>query len=92
MSEKEFSINDMALEGKKEPEKKLDMSLTDLNFAEVATRISTTFPDQDINKVDEKVDIVKMASGGYNLGDTALKDCTPDDLNRIDAFLKSKKG
>lgn len=90
MSKKKFDIEDMALEGE-EKTRKLDMELESPSPVETAARIKEIYPDQNIIKVDEKVDIMKMASGDYKFGNTLLKDCTPDDLNKIDEFLKKKE-
>ena len=90
MSENKFDIDDMALEDNEQSEK-LDMDLESLSPVEIAARIKESFPDANIIKVNDKTDLVKMASGSYSLGDTALKDCTPDELNEIDNFLKSKE-
>lgn len=85
------TIKDMSLND--EPKKEnLDMNLESPSPVEIEARIKEAYPNQDIIKVNDKTSLMRMASGGYKFGDTSLEDCTPDDLNKIDTFLKSKGG
>lgn len=87
----EFDVNDMALEeetkGKGED---LDMSLETLSPVAIGARIAKLFPDEDIIKVDEKSELLKMASGDYRFNETALKDLTVEELSKVEDFLKDK--
>lgn len=84
-------IDDMALEDEEKVEPLPEMSLDSPSAVEIGIRLAKAFPGEDVIKFDEKTSLLKMASGGYRFGDCNLKDCTVDDLNKIDEFLKKKE-
>lgn len=86
----DFDFDEMALEDE-EPERKLDMDLESPTPSEIEARIKKLFPNEDIIKVDEKFELLRMAAGNYRLNNTALEDLTVADLKRLDDFLKTKE-
>lgn len=85
-------IKDMSLLDKEKETKKFDMSLESPASSDLEARIKKSFPEDNIIRIDEKTEILKMASGNYRLNDTEIKDLNSTELNRIDLFLKSKEG
>jgi len=89
--ENEFSIDDMALDEESQEKEEFDMSLESRSSSEIEAKIRAVFPDQDVIKVEEGLEIMKMASGGYTVNNKSLKDLRAEDLNKIDDFLSKKR-
>lgn len=88
MSEEKFNVDDMALEGDEKSEK-FNMELESPAPSEIEARIKELLPHKDIIEIEADFKLVKMASGNYVLNyKTPLEDLTPEDLNKIDKYLK----
>lgn len=92
MSNDKF-IDDMSLEGKPEKPEKLDMELESPSALEIGVKLREIFPYENTIEVETGFKLVKMAAGNYTLNNkTPLEDLTAKDLNKINGFLKSRKG
>ena len=89
--ENEFNIDDMALDEESQEKEEFDMGLESRSPFEIEAKIKEMFPDQDVIKVEEGLEIMKMASGDYTVNNKLLKDLRAEDLNKIDDFLSKKR-
>lgn len=90
MSEEKFSVEDMSLETDKDD--RLDMDLEGPDSVEIGDRLAKLFPGVDLIDLIGDLKIVKMANGSYTINSVPLKEIESWDLEKIDAFLKSKGG
>jgi len=95
-------IKDMELgntaEEEKERQKESDKAIDDMSLdepqipagAELGARLAKALPDTDLIDIGS-MRIMKMMDGSYKVDGTELADLKPEDLIKIDKFLKSKE-